>query len=442
MTEGKLSKQILFFSLPLMISNLLQALFNMADIAVVGRFSGSVALGAVGSTVILVGVFTGILIGMGSGVNALCARYIGAKDYGALKKTVPSAFAACLAVGIVLMICGFWLTDWLLKLLNTKDELIGGAALYLHIYFLGMPALSVYNFGNGLLSAAGNTKTPLCYLVAAGIINVVLNIVFVAGFKMSVDGVAIASIISQYISAALILRYLFCSDKEYALNIRGFRIYKSYAKKILLLGLPAGIQNAIFQIANLFIQRGVNTFPAAVVAGNSAAANADAVVYDVMAAFYMACSSFMAQNLGAGKKKRATESFALCTAYSFAAGAVIGLLLIVFGRQFLSLFTNEPEVAEAGLYRLRIMGLSYAVSAFMDCTIAASRGIGKTVVPMIIVILGSCVFRIIWVLTIFAYFKTINSLYLLYVFSWSITAAAEVAYFAISYRNLSWASAE
>lgn len=162
----------------------------------------------------------------------------------------------------------------------------------------------------------------------------------------------------------------------------------------------------------------------------------------LQALFNMACSSFMAQNLGAGKKKRATESFALCTAYSFAVRAVIGLLLIVFGRQFPELFTNETEVAEAGLYRLRIMGLSYAVSAFMDCTIAASRGIGKTVVPMIIVILGSCVFRIIWVLTIFAYFKTINSLYLLYVFSWSITAAAEVVYFAIRYRNLSWASVE
>lgn len=162
----------------------------------------------------------------------------------------------------------------------------------------------------------------------------------------------------------------------------------------------------------------------------------------LQALFNMACSSFMAQNLGAGKKKRATKSFALCTAYSFAAGAVIGMLLIVFGRQFLGLFTNETEVAEAGLYRLRIMGLSYAVSAFMDCTIAASRGIGKTVVPMIIVILGSCVFRIIWVLTIFAYFKTINSLYLIYVFSWSITAAAEVVYFAIGYKNLSWASVE
>lgn len=436
MTEGNLSEQILFFSIPLMISNLLQALFNMADIAVVGQFSGPIALGAVGSTVILVGVFTGILIGMGSGVNAICARHIGAKDYSALKKTVSSASIVCLAVGAVLMICGLLLTDCLLELLGTKEELMEGAALYLHIYFLGMPALALYNFGNGILSAAGNTKTPLYYLIGAGILNVILNLIFVVGFKRSVDGVALASVISQYFSAVMILRYLFKSEEEYSLNFSEIRLYKGYAEKILLLGLPAGIQNAIFQIANLFVQRGVNSFSATVVAGNSAAANSDTLVYDVMAAFYMACSSFMAQNLGARKKERATKSFLLCLTYSFAAGAVLGLVLIAFGNGFLKIFTSDNAVAEAGMYRLKIMGLSYAVSAFMDCTIAASRGIGKTVVPMIIVIMGSCIFRIVWVCTIFAYFKTITSLYLIYIFSWSITAAAEIIYFVISYKKL------
>ena len=311
MTEGNLSEQILFFSIPLMISNLLQALFNMADIAVVGQFSGPIALGAVGSTVILVGVFTGILIGMGSGVNAICARHIGAKDYSALKKTVSSASIVCLAVGAVLMICGLLLTDCLLELLGTKEELMDGAALYLHIYFLGMPALALYNFGNGILSAAGNTKTPLYYLIGAGILNIILNIIFVVGFKRSVDGVAVASVISQYFSAVMILRYLFKSEEEYSLNFSEIRLYKGYTEKILLLGLPAGIQNAIFQIANLFVQRGVNSFSATVVAGNSAAANSDTLVYDVMAAFYMACSSFMAQNLGARKKERDKKLFAL-----------------------------------------------------------------------------------------------------------------------------------
>ena len=436
MTEGRLSKQILLFSIPLILSNLLQVLFNMADIAVVGQFSGAEALGAVGSTVILVGVFTGFLIGVGSGVNALCARLIGAEDDAALKKNVHSSLIICVIVGAILAVTGVAATNFMLRLLGTKDELFDGAALYLHIYFLGMPALAVYNYGNGVMSAAGNTKTPLFYLAAAGIMNVVLNVVFVVGLGMSVDGVAIASIISQYFSAFMIVRYLLKSQSAYALRMSDMRLYKGYAEKVLALGVPSGVQNAIFQIANLFIQRALNSFPAVVVEGNSAAANADALVYDVMAAFYMACASFMSQNIGALKRKRVTQSYFICLAYSFFSAAVMGCALVLFGKEFLAIFTRDAAVADAGMYRLKIMGLSYAVSAFMDCTIAASRGIGKTVVPTAIVILGSCVFRVVWVYTVFAHFRTITSLYLLYVFSWSITAAAEIVYFAVCYRRM------
>ena len=207
------------------------------------------------------------------------------------------------------------------------------------------------------------------------------------------------------------------------------------AKAVLALGIPSGMQNGIFQLANLFIQAGVNTFSATMVAGNSAAANADALVYDVMAAFYTACGSFMGQNYGAKKKKRVLHSYVISVAYSFGVGAIMGVLLVIFGRQFLHLFSNDSAVIEAGMKRLTIMGFSYCVSAFMDSAIAASRGLGKSVIPMIIVILGSCVFRIVWVNTIFAYFKTIPSLYLLYVFSWSITAIAEIIYFISVYRK-------
>ena len=228
---------------------------------------------------------------------------------------------------------------------------------------------------------------------------------------------------------------MFRQKDECALRLHQIRFYKGKTKDLLGLGLPAGIQNAIFSIANLFIQSGVNSFDSTMVAGNSAAANADSVIYNVMAAFYTACSSFMGQNWGAGKRDRVLKSYFVSLIYSFAAGAILGLALVIFGKEFLSLFTNEPEVVEAGMQRIRIMGYSYAVSAFMDCTISASRGIGKSFGPTLIVILGSCVFRVIWVYTIFAHFHTIPSLYLLYIFSWAITAVAEIVYFADCVAN-------
>ena len=316
LTEGSLSRGILLFSLPLMVSNLLQVLFNMADVAVVGQFAGSRALGSVGSTVTLVTLFTGFLMGIGSGVNVLTARYIGAKDGRAVRDTVHTALLLCLAAGMLILTGGVLGTRTLLELLGTKEELIEGAVLYLRIYFLGMPALAVYNFGNGVYSAAGNTKKPLVYLTIAGVLNVVLNLVLVIVFRLDVAGVAIASVISQYVSAALILISLFRCREEYGL--RGYRpvLVRDKAVSLLTLGVPAGLQNAIFQIANLFIQAGVNSFDAVVVEGASAAANADGLVYDVMAAFYTACSSFMGQNYGAGKRERVLKSYFVSLAYS------------------------------------------------------------------------------------------------------------------------------
>jgi len=435
LTEGSLGKGILLFSLPLMASNLLQVLFNMADVAVVGQFAGSRALGSVGSTVTLVTLFTGFLMGIGSGVNVLTARYIGAKDSRAVRDTVHTALLLCLAAGILILTGGVLGTRALLELLGTKEELIEGAVLYLRIYFLGMPALAVYNFGNGVYSAAGNTKKPLAYLTIAGVLNVVLNLVLVIVFHLDVAGVAIASVVSQYVSAALILISLLRCREEYGL--RGYRpvLVRDKAAALLTLGVPAGLQNAIFQIANLFIQAGVNSFDAVVVEGASAAANADGLVYDVMAAFYTACSSFMGQNYGAGKRDRVLKSYFVSLAYSFGVGAGLGLLLVSFGEQFLRIFTSDAAVIETGMERLTVMGLSYGVSAFMDCTIAASRGLGRSLAPTVIVILGSCVFRVIWVYTVFAFFHTILSLYLLYIFSWSLTALFEILYFIRAYRQ-------
>lgn len=436
MTEGALAPKLLRFSLPLMVSNVLQVLFNMSDIAVVGSFAGPRALGAVGSTATLITLFTGFLIGIGGAVNVLSARCFGAKNEKGMQETVHSAFLICLSIGVLLLLAGLFFTPALLSLLGTKEELLPGAMLYLRLYLLGMPAMALYNFGCGVLSAVGDTKRPLYYLLSAGIINVLLNLLFVILFHLDEAGVALASVLSQYISAVLIIRALFCAQGSCRLHLSHLRLTPERAGALLRLGIPAGLQNAIFAIANLFIQAGVNTFDAVTVEGTAAAANADALVYDVMAAIYTACASSIGQNLGAGKRDRILKSYLICMAMSFGIGALLGVSLTLFDRAFLSLFTGAEAVLEAGRYRLHIMGFSYAFSAFMDCSIAASRGIGKSGVPTVIVILGSCVFRVLWVYTVFAYFSTIASLYLVYIFSWTITAAAEIFYFLRSYRRL------
>lgn len=436
LTRGPLGKQILLFSIPLIASNLLQVMFNMADISVVGRFSGPVALGSVGSTSTLVFLFTGFLMGIGNGINVLVARHYGAESEQDVRETVHTAALVALASGVIILLLGITLSRPMLKLLNTKSDLLPGAVLYMRVYFLGMPAMAIYNFGNAVFSAVGDTKRPLYFLLTAGILNVALNLFFVIVCHMDVAGVALASAISQYVAAGLVLRALLRTNSLYGLQKKHLRITPGKAMDILALGIPSGLQNAIFSIANLFIQAGVNTFDSVVVEGNSAAANADALVYDVMNAFYIACASFMGQNYGAGLKKRVLQSYFISLGYSFGISVILCGLLLLFGRNFLSLFTEDAAVIDAGIIRLTVMGLSYPVSAFMDCTIAASRGLGKSITPTIIVILGSCIFRVIWVYTVFAYFQTLQSLYLLYIFSWSITAIAEIIYFIHSYRKV------
>ena len=450
LTEGPLLPAIVRFSIPLMLSNVLQVLFNMSDIAVVGRFAGSQALGAVGSTTILVTLFTGFLIGMGSGVNVVTARYLGARQHQAVSKTVHTSAILLLITGVLLLAFGFLFTPSMLRLLGTKDVLLDGAIRYLRIYLFGMPALAVFNFGNGVLSASGDTKHPLLFLSIAGVLNVLLNLLFVIVFQMAEAGVALASAVSQYVSAGLIVLSLARRPESSAglivlslarrpesigLHRSLLRLDGNKSRQILSISIPSGLQNAIFAIANLFIQAGVNTFDAVMVEGNAAAANADALIYDVMAAVYLACSSFMSQNYGAGHRERVKKSYLLCLGLSFGIAAVMSAVLVIFGRNFLSLFTKDAEVVEAGLTRLKVMGCSYAFSALMDCTIAASRGLGRSMVPTVIVILGSCVFRVIWVFTVFAHFHTILSLYLLYIFSWTITGIAELCYFIHCYRE-------
>ena len=316
MTTGSIWKNLFFLSCPLVFSQVLEVLFNMSDVAVVGRFSDYRALGAVGSTTLLVTLFTGFLIGMGCGVNVRMAHELGARRRESVIKTVHSAFVICLIVGLLVGAACFFFAEGLLGILHTKEELMDSAVLYLKIYALGMPGMALYNCGNGILSATGDTKRPLVYLSIAGIVNVILNLFFVIVCHMAAEGVAIASVIGQYLSALLIVIHLLRRTDDCGLHPSKLRLDPACGKAILVLGIPTGIQNAIFAIANLFVQSGVNSFDAVMVSGNAAAANADTLIFNIMAAFYTGCSSFIGQNWGAGNRERMKKSYLVGLTYS------------------------------------------------------------------------------------------------------------------------------
>ena len=437
MTSGSLWKNILLFSLPLMMTQVLEVLFNLSDVAIAGKYAYNtyVALGSVGSTTTLVTLFTGLLIGLGGGVNVAVARGLGMGNDEDVEHTTHSSFLICLAMGVLTCLVCVFFAEPMLRLLHTKEEFLPGAVLYLKLYALGLPAMGIYNCGNGILSATGDTKRPLIYLSVAGVLNVILNLVFVIGCRMSAEGVAIASAIAQWVSAVLIVVHLLRRKDACRLELRRLRVHPQEARRVLAIGIPTGLQNAIFAVANLFVQVGLNSFDAVTVSGSSAAANADTLLFNMMAAFYTGCASFVSRNWGAGKTERIVKSYLVSMCYAAGVGAVCGLLLLFFGRSFLGLFANETAVIDAGMQRLRIMSFSYVVSPLMDASIAASRGLGRSVAPTVMVILGSCVFRVIWIYTIFAYFHTITSLYLLYMFSWILTGVAEYIYFRITYKR-------
>lgn len=436
LTEGSLFKGIFFYSAPLILTNLLQVLFNIADVAVVGRFAGSLPLGSVGSTSQLLFFFTGLLMGLGGGINVIVAFYIGAKSKKDITEAIHTAFIISLIAGFILMIVGFFFARPILTLIKTKSELLDGAVTYFSIYMLSMPGVAIYNYGNAVLGAAGDTKRPLYFLTISGIVNVILNLFFVIVCDMDCAGVALSTVISQYISAILVMISLFVGIGDVKFSLKSLRLNGEKSRRILKIGIPAGLQNSIFAFANTVIQVGVNSFDAVMVAGTSASSNLDNIIYNIMGAFYTANATFIGQNYGAKKKKRILQSTIISNGYALFFGIVISILLYIFGRQAIGLFTTDSAVIEAGLLRLNIMVFSYPVASFMDNTIAANRGLGKTVVPSIIVLIGSCLFRIVWVYTIFAWFKTIPSLFLLYIFSWALTAIAEMIYFVKEYRKI------
>jgi len=437
MCSGSVLKKLVLFCFPLMCSGMLQLLFNAADVIVVGRFAGDEPLAAVGATASLINLFTNIFIGLSVGSNVLTARFLGASNKGEIEKTVHTSVALALVSGGVLAVVGFVVSPLLLGWMSTPETVLPLATLYLRIYFLGMPAMMLYNFGSAILRAIGDTRRPLYYLMAAGVLNVVLNLLFVIIFKMSVAGVALATVISQILSAFLIIRCLTREDGEIRLNLRRIKIDRTTLFKILQIGLPAGVQGTLFSLSNVFIQSSVNLFGDIVVAGNSAAGNLEGFVYIAMNSVYQGTISFVSQNVGAMKFKRVPRVVLTAQILVIAVGLVMGNAIVIFGKFFLGLYTDNPAVVEAGMVRLLYICVLYALCGMMEVMVGALRGIGYSVMPMIVSLIGACALRLVWLATVFQIeaFHCIETIYVSYPISWFLTLIAHIICFLIVWRR-------
>lgn len=424
MCSGSILKKMLMFTLPLMLSSILQLLFNAADIVVVGRFAGDNSLAAVGSTTALINLLTNLFVGLSIGANVTAARNYGGKREDALSRTVHTAVTISIISGVILTVIGVVGTKEMLRLMSTPDEIIDLAADYLRIYFAGITATTIYNFGSALLRAIGDTKRPLYYLLAAGAVNVVLNLLFVIVFKMDVSGVALATIISESLSAFLVIRCLMRETGAIKLELKKLRVHKAELISIIRIGLPAGFQGIVFALSNVVIQSSVNLFGNIVVAGNSAAANIEGFVYMAMNSFYQATLSFMSQNFGAGQYKRLNKILACGELCVIMVGLVLGNAAVLFGNQLLSIYSDSPEVIAAGMVRLHYISKVYFLCGIMDVLVGALRGIGYSVLPMVVSLLGACGLRLLWIATVFQIpqFHKVEVVYLSYAITWIITA--------------------
>ena len=436
MCNGPLLGKILIFYVPLMLSGILQLLFNAADIVVVGRFAGNEALAAVGSTSSLTNLIVNLFIGLSVGANVLVARFYGAKQDEELKETVQTAIGTAVAGGVILIFLGFFLSKPALGWMGTPEDVINHSVLYMRIYFAGMPFMMVYNFGSAVLRAVGDTKRPLYYLLIAGVVNVVLNLIFVITFSMGVAGVATATVVSQAISAALVVRCLIRTDSAYRLELQGIRIVPDKLLKMVQIGVPAGMQGALFSISNVLIQSSVNSFGSVAMAGNTAASNIEGFVYTAMNAFHQAAISFSGQNYGARKYKRIRKVLLICEVMVVVVGALMGNVAYLFGGTLLKLYTVDPEVIEYGILRMRIICTPYFLCGMMDVAVGALRGMGYAIMPMLVSLTGACLLRVVWIYTIFQSYRTLECLYFSYPISWGLTFAVHLVCFVIVFRKL------
>jgi MATE efflux family protein len=435
MTEGPLTTKIIKFTIPVMLSGILQLLFNTADVIVVGRFTGKTALAAVGSTGSLINLLVSLFMGLSIGTNVLVARYQGAKDDKSVSETVHTSIALGIVGGLILLIVGVVATRPLLEMMATPDDVIDQSTLYMRILFFGMPLNLILNFGAAILRAIGDTKRPLYYLTIAGVINLFLNIFLVTVFSLGVAGVAIATVISEGVSCVLILLCLKHETGAIRLYFNRIKINPSKCVDIMKIGLPAGLQGCIFSISNVLIQSSVNSFGSTVMAGNTAASNIEGFVYVSMNSLHQTCISFTSQNFGAGKFKRIRKVLINCLVIVAITGLVLGNSAYFFGKFLLSAYNNEAEVISYGLIRLSIISTMYFLCGLMDVMVGAMRGIGYSILPMIVSLVGACGLRIVWIYTVFVKFRTLDILFISYPVTWTITFLSHLVCYYIVTRK-------
>lgn len=426
MCNGTIMDKLISFSLPLMLSGILQLMFNAVDIIVIGRFSGSRSLAAVGSTTALINMFTNLFIGISLGANVLSARFYAAVRDKEMSETVHTAITLALISGILMVFVGLIFAKPVLELMDTPDDVINLSTLYMRIYFLGMPFFMLYNYGASILRAVGDTKRPLFFLIIAGIVNAGLNMCLVIIFHLGVAGVAIGTVISQLISSVLVLRCLYQSQTSYQLRFSKLKIKGEYLKQIFQVGIPAGIQSTVINFSNVLLQSSVNSFGSIAMAGYTAANNIFGFLYVTVNAVTQACMSFTSQNYGVGKWKRMDRVLIDCLILSFTAMMILGNSAYFFGPKLLTIYTSNPKVIQCGMDILLYTTVTYFLCGFMDLFPGALRGMGRSGVPMILSVIGTVGTRIVWIFWIFPSHRSLDILFISYPASWIITIILQV----------------
>lgn len=438
MLQGPLLPNIITYTIPIILTSILQLLFNAADLVVVGRYCGSVSVGAVGATGALINLIVNLFIGLSVGAGVVVAQSLGSQDEEAVHRTIHTALPAAMVSGVILTIVGVFFSETFLQLMNTPENVLPLSTIYMQIYFCGIVFTMVYNFCASILRAVGDTKSPLIFLAIAGVINVGLNLVFVRFFNMNVAGVALATAISQAVSAVLVVIALIRRKDACKLTLSQMRFYKAQLVQMIRIGLPAGIQGSLFSISNVLIQSSINSFDEIVVSGNAAAGNIEGFVYVCLNAFHQTAVNFIGQNAGAKQYKRVRNILWICLACVTVVGLSAGSLVYLFGEQLLSIYiTDSAQAISYGMIRLGFICLPYFLCGLMDVSTGALRGLGASVVPMIISILGVCGIRILWIATIFQIpqYHTPECLYFSYTISWSVTFVVQLVAFFKVYRS-------
>lgn len=436
MCNGTIMDKLVSFAIPLMVSGILQLMFNAVDIIVVGRFSGSQALAAVGSTTALINVFTNLFIGVSLGANVLAARFYAAGKAKEMSETVHTSVTLALISGVAMAVVGLVFSRWALEVMGTPADVIDQSTLYMRIYFLGMPFFMLYNYGAAILRAVGDTRRPLMFLVVAGVTNAVLNMILVIVFHLGVAGVAIATIISQLISCILVLRCLYMTDSSYQLRFSRLCMKKFYLVQIFQVGIPAGVQSTVINISNALLQSSVNSFGSTAMAGYTAANNILGFLYASVNAVTQACMSFTSQNYGVGKYKRMDRVLLDCGILSFVIALVLGCGSYMLGGEILKIYTEDPEVIRCGVEILSITTVPYFLCGIMDLFPGALRGMGHSGVPMILSIIGTVGTRIVWIFWIFPQHRSLYTLFISYPASWFITIVLQVVCFVFVRRTV------